>query len=88
MACPTCDHTMEGLGPSPVIYFWCPRCGTILNSQRNNESTAPKLVERSREFVKTTNHLGKIAMELVQKWIQIGLDESVNPPGENQGRIG
>ncbi len=26
MACPTCDHTMKGLGAE---WFWCPRCGTL-----------------------------------------------------------
>jgi len=25
MACPTCGHTMHGLGPD---CYWCPRCGT------------------------------------------------------------
>ena len=26
MSCPTCDHTMTGVGDGN---FWCPRCGTI-----------------------------------------------------------
>ena len=28
MSCPTCDHTTQGIGNR---WFWCPRCGTILN---------------------------------------------------------
>ena len=31
MACPTCDHTMHGIGKTAdeKWVFWCPRCGTL-----------------------------------------------------------
>jgi len=49
MACPTCDHTMSGLGSA---WYWCPRCGTLrhaLGDLSNDE--APKLVGRVRDLV-------------------------------------
>ena len=30
MACPKCGHTMQLLGNE---WFWCPRCGTVKQSQ-------------------------------------------------------
>lgn len=30
MSCPTCDHTMQGVGEN---WFWCPRCGTLKERQ-------------------------------------------------------
>lgn len=30
MACPTCDHTMHGIGGSN---FWCPRCGMLVDTE-------------------------------------------------------
>jgi Zn-finger nucleic acid-binding protein len=30
MPCPTCNHTMHGLGENEGRrHFWCPRCGTV-----------------------------------------------------------
>lgn len=31
MACPTCDHTMQGIliDENAKRAFWCPRCGTL-----------------------------------------------------------
>lgn len=62
MACPTCDHTMQNVGTSPVgrPLFWCGRCGTVHSepSGRVDPSAdsnladgyygVPKLVERCR----------------------------------------
>jgi len=81
MACPTCDHTMESITFSPQ-FFWCPRCGTLVSAERQGEYAVPKLVDRAREFQVTTTKLGEIALELVKKWISIGVDESVNIPQE------
>lgn len=44
MACPTCDHTMNTLGPD---VFWCPRCGTVRDE---GIQIVPKLVERTRDL--------------------------------------
>lgn len=43
MACPTCDHTMQGISDG---YFWCPRCGTL--KRRDDEpahTTQPQLTK-------------------------------------------
>lgn len=64
MACPTCDHTMQNVGTSPMgrPLFWCGRCGTVHSEPSgrvdpSGESNVadgyygvPKLVERCREF--------------------------------------
>jgi hypothetical protein len=54
MPCPTCDHTMQGLGTlkSGPHVFWCPRCGTI-RTQFNDyvEDDVPKLPIRTAQFI-------------------------------------
>ena len=45
MACPTCDHTMQGLGES---YWWCPRCGTIRAKDSDDVDEVPSLPLRVR----------------------------------------
>ena len=51
MACPTCDHTMQGLGNG--WWFWCPRCGTIRERGSSfDDHEAPKLVETVRHFLR------------------------------------
>jgi ribosomal protein L37AE/L43A len=45
MACPTCDHTMEGIGYG---MFQCPRCGTVLSA--NGSVTVSALVMRCRKL--------------------------------------
>ena len=49
MSCPTCDHTMHGLGNR---WFWCPRCGTTLNDDdREHTTSLPKATEAIRGFM-------------------------------------
>jgi hypothetical protein len=53
MACPTCSHTMEGIGDVPAVggnpVFWCPRCGTI-ETPASGPAAVPKLVHRCQDF--------------------------------------
>lgn len=73
MACPTCDHTMNGLGDR---WFWCPRCGTLRDESENfKASRAPALVERCRNFEMTNRGLNWIEL-----WHQLGIEESINLP--------
>jgi len=39
MACPTCDHTMAGIGN---LIWHCPRCGTV-KKERRVEGQEPKV---------------------------------------------
>ncbi len=49
MACPTCDHTMKGLG-GPMR--WCPRCGTLIRVDLHDYVLVdvPYLIERIKAF--------------------------------------
>lgn len=53
MSCPTCGHTMQGVGDVPAVggdpVFWCPRCGT-LERPAIMLADVPKLVERCRKL--------------------------------------
>jgi transposase len=69
MACPTCDHTMQGVGNGA---FWCPRCGTIQLAPNTFEM--PMLVSRTREFTAT---LGPMWTALANR---LGVLESIAPP--------
>ena len=52
MACSTCDHTMHGLGER---WFWCPRCGTILNAEnREHTVSIPSGVGHARSWLMQT----------------------------------
>lgn len=62
MSCPTCDHTMQGIGKLETgeRLFWCPRCGTIRRVRHERtgwiagQSTVddvPKLPGRVRELL-------------------------------------
>lgn len=53
MACPTCDHTMQGIGTQGA--FWCPRCGTIMSGF---VPESPWLVKRCRHFHTELRHQG------------------------------
>lgn len=76
MSCPTCDHTMQGIAPK---CWWCPRCGTLKNS---NDVEAPKLVSRCRAFfdsLKTEEEgFGSLGGKaLVKTWHRMGIEESI-----------
>lgn len=80
MACPTCDHTMEGLDCG---YYWCPRCGTLKEQQGMERVQPPKLVERCREFERdvTKKLSGNWLDDVLIEWNRLGIAESINPPG-------
>lgn len=49
MSCPTCEHTMHGLGDR---WFWCPRCGTTLNEHdRHRTISIPGAIVQARNLV-------------------------------------
>lgn len=79
MACPTCDYTMQIVNTNG--HFWCPRCGTykILSSETAN---VPMLVQRCRLF--ETDDLSGVAPTSV--WFSRGIAESINLPGERDGK--
>lgn len=58
MACPTCDHTMRGLGNANGIrWFWCNRCGTLKNEWRGfidvaSDVEAPLVVGRVQQLLR------------------------------------
>lgn len=78
MACPTCDHTLEGVGNG---VFHCPRCGTMVTRGLGElVATVPKLVTRCREFGRTMS-ADEDAM-LLTLWVGLGIDESIYLPAE------
>jgi hypothetical protein len=78
MACPTCDHTMAGIGYG---MFHCARCGTLnLGDDKPGPIVVPALVGRCREF---TDGLQMDAeAELLAKAHRLGILESIWPPGQ------
>lgn len=51
MACPTCDHTMQGVRHH---VYWCPRCGTLKienTHSGHHDVQSPKVVDRARQVV-------------------------------------
>lgn len=72
MACPTCDHTLEGIG---YRMFHCPRCGTLVGSPVAGAVHVPALVRRCREF---KVYAGATAEP---NWNRLGIAESINLPG-------
>ena len=73
MPCPTCDHTMEGIGYG---MFHCPRCGTMTNCPAKGNVNVPALVGRCLSF-KAAGLTD--AQKLI--WHQLGIAESINLPG-------
>lgn len=71
MSCPTCDHTLNGIGHG---MFHCPRCGTLTNCQVEGAVTVPSLVERVRRFGREApfGDWGPI-------WHRVGIQESIGP---------
>jgi tRNA(Ile2) C34 agmatinyltransferase TiaS len=70
MACPTCSHTMHGLGHD---IFWCPRCGTL---RTGPDATTPYLVERARRFERECVQLQPADRRL---WHSLGIGDSIGP---------
>jgi transposase-like protein len=60
MPCPTCDHTLQGIGKTEDgrRHFWCPRCGTLRSEAGNHADTeAPTIVCRARTVL---DAMGKV----------------------------
>lgn len=86
MPCPTCSHTMYGMGEVPAVggnpLFWCPRCGTIQSVDPGLGtliSETPKLVERCRTFARQRIIDGSPDGDSAA-WRQTGIAESINTP--------
>jgi len=81
MSCPTCGHTMHGIGEVPAVggqpAFWCPRCGTLIDHSHDSIGDAPKLVQRCRTFEAT---LAGVCAEHLYQWKASGVAESINTP--------
>lgn len=103
MACPTCDHTMDNVcrEDTPVAsgqlvvtrrVYYCPRCGTmtILHDATGRVDTyVPKIVERCRKFEKeVVVGMFRPGEAPRDDWTQIGIAESINPPGKRPGEGG
>ena len=51
MACPKCNHTMQGLcGDGEGRWFWCPACGTVKQGQQTEYYDVPTFI-RSTSLV-------------------------------------
>jgi hypothetical protein len=87
MACPTCNHMLEGIGHREFHRFWyCHRCGTLVEESRSAHDGpngwvvlsvyAPKLVGRCREFEKFLHvEPGEMA-----GWQRLGIADSIRLP--------
>jgi hypothetical protein len=76
MACPTCNHTMQGVGNAGgVSVMWCPRCGTV---KHENFITVPKLVERCQRFEKLIDPDFPPLWAI--DWHYFGIGESIHKP--------
>lgn len=84
MPCPTCSHTLHGVGEVPASggrpIFWCPRCGTLVGTDDGLgtvNAEVPKLVERCREFEPIAF---QTAESVWRSWNRLGIAESINVP--------
>ena len=75
MACPSCQHTMQGLGEG---IFWCPRCGSI---RYQGLVSVPCLVHRVRELHDAMKAAVGFSAWDISKWNELGLLESIDLPG-------
>jgi hypothetical protein len=76
MSCPTCDHTLEGIGHG---MFHCPRCGTLINCPADGAIHVPALVARCRMFEPRLQDLCK---SIVESWCRLGIEESIHTAKE------
>ncbi|HYH69406.1 MAG TPA: hypothetical protein VD866_32225 [Urbifossiella sp.] len=82
MTCPTCDHTLTGIGYGMAH---CPRCGTLAHCPADGAVAVPALVARCRRFETSLRAAGNVevmAPDLVGDWRQLGIREAINRPGD------
>jgi hypothetical protein len=79
MSCPTCDHTLDGIGHG---MFHCPRCGTLVSHPRLL-LVVPSLISRCRRF--SHECLAQVPL-LHDRWKSIGIAESIDVP-EARGEV-
>jgi hypothetical protein len=72
MSCPTCGHTMQGIGYG---MFHCPRCGTVQSAE--GTVTVPALVERCR---KLPDQMRFMPLAFSEAWYRLGIEEAINTP--------
>lgn len=72
MACPTCSHTMQGLGYG---IFHCPRCGTM---KGEDAVTVPALVARCKIFKENAEDGRGLSPFSEHLWHKLGIDESIS----------
>lgn len=74
MACPTCSHTMHGMGCKVTgsTFYWCPRCGTIKPCEE--EAVQPALVGRLKDY--QAGLYGRCALH-AREWERLGIAESI-----------
>lgn len=69
MSCPTCTATMQATmvptnGPSAVISYHCPRCGTMVETfPAESRVTVPDVVKRARVLLDKVE-----ALQLTGDW--------------------
>jgi hypothetical protein len=92
MSCPTCDATLEKITSECVAdWFWCPRCGTLVQQVSRGELPyhveiePPKLVVRCRRFWEFPSTQGENP-GWRDLWRMLGISESIyrrkdRPPG-------
>lgn len=78
MSCPTCDHTLAGIGNGR---FHCGRCGTLVAHPRCIIAV-PALVERCRQFAET---LGDDEAAGRSEWRRLGIEEAIDVPENRKG---
>lgn len=70
MSCPTCDHTLAGIGHG----MWhCGRCGTL--KLCDGGYAVPALVGRCRDF-----DAYLFGQRIRQIWAKLGIAEAMQPP--------
>lgn len=75
MPCPTCSHTLHGIGYN----MWhCSRCGTLVNCPTDGCVSVPALVGRCREFEKAIR--GAEACCPSMAWQRLGVAEAIRLP--------
>lgn len=84
MACPTCDHTMHGVGHG---VFHCPRCGTLTGCYADGSASVPSLVGRVRKLIGTAKgHADTLTYPEARAFLAYleveGVTESVFKPEE------
>ena len=71
MPCPTCDHTVQGIGYG---LYHCPRCGTYIDE--DGSAKVPALIAR---LIRFRQELTEAQRDV---WHALGIDECILLPGE------